>query len=449
MHHTIPLPYIADCSAIFNALRALPDAIWFDSGKPASAYGRFDIITAAPSELLTIEHQQLNAFAQAQELLNKLPEPPVAAQSVPFVGGLAGYFSYDLGAHYEGINSSREAVAKLPLMRLGLYHWSLVSDHQQQSTQLSFLDSCPDDIRERIQNIVANFQETPSAVKEPFRLQQPFSASISADEYHHAIDRIHDYILAGDCYQVNFAQHFSAPFQGDSFAAYQHLRQATPSPFSAYMEWQNNAENQAILSLSPERLLRVNQSGQVETKPIKGTICRGSDPISDLANADKLINSAKDRAENLMIVDLLRNDLGKACHPGSIEVPHLFALESFANVHHLVSTVTGQLADDKTRLQLLQGCFPGGSITGAPKRRAMEIIDELESCQRSVYCGSLGYISRCGRMDFNIAIRTLVADQQTLHCWGGGGIVADSNASAEYQESLDKVERLMKCLEQR
>ncbi|MGS2724456.1 aminodeoxychorismate synthase component I [Porticoccus sp. GXU_MW_L64] len=454
MHQTTLLPYIADCSAIFEALRTLPDAIWFDSGKPASGYGRFDIITAAPSELLSVEHPQADAFAQAQTLLDKLPKPSVVTQGVPFVGGLAGYFSYDLGNHDlgacgEGIRSHSRSTAILPLMRLGLYHWSLVSDHQQQSTQLSFLDSCPDDVRDQVHNIISGFQTGDVPTARPFHLQQPFAASISTADYHGAISRIHDYILAGDCYQVNFAQHFSAPFQGDSFGAYQQLRRTTPSPFSAYMEWQNDTGNQAVLSLSPERLLRVNRNGQVQTKPIKGTIRRGTDRLSDLANADTLVNSAKDRAENLMIVDLLRNDLGKACQPGSIEVPQLFALESFANVHHLVSTVTGQLAADKTRLQLLQGCFPGGSITGAPKRRAMEIIDELETCQRSVYCGSLGYISRCGRMDFNIAIRTLVADQQTLHCWGGGGIVADSSASAEYRESLDKVERLMKCLEQR
>ncbi|MCV6605844.1 MAG: anthranilate synthase component I family protein, partial [Porticoccaceae bacterium] len=284
-------------------------------------------------------------------------------------------FSYDLGRHSEQVSSARPSLLQLPLMRLGLYHWSLVSDHRQQSTQLSFLDSCPEAVVEQVPRIVTTVSENNGPQAAPFSLQYTFSASINAEQHREAIERIHDYILAGDCYQVNFAQHFSAPFQGDSYSAYRSLRQATPSPFSAYMEWQSDGERKAILSLSPERLLRVNRNGQVETRPIKGTISRGSDQVSDLANADKLVNSAKDRAENLMIVDLLRNDLGKSCQPGTIEVPQLFALESFANVHHLVSTVTGQLATDKDRLQLLQGCFPGGSITGAPKRRAMEIID--------------------------------------------------------------------------
>jgi para-aminobenzoate synthetase component 1 len=164
-------------------------------------------------------------------------------------------------------------------------------------------------------------------------------------------------------------------------------------------------------------------------------------------NRKTLFNSSKDRAENLMIVDLLRNDLGKACEPGSIQVEKLFDIESFANVHHLVSTIKGKLANDQSNLDLLKACFPGGSITGAPKRRAMQIINELETVQRSIYCGSIGYISRCGHMDSNIAIRTILAEAGTLHCWGGGGIVADSIADSEYQESLTKVQKLLDKLE--
>ncbi|UTW45769.1 aminodeoxychorismate synthase component I [bacterium SCSIO 12696] len=444
---TVPLPYIADCSHLFRHINAMPGAVWFDSGKPASGYGRYDIISAAPSETLIADQGASQLFIDAQSLLNQLPQIPVKAQSVPFAGGLAGYFGYDLGSSQLSKIPALPQAAQLPQARLGLYHWSLVSDHQQQSTQLTFLDSCSVNVRSQVQQIVQQWLHKPLENASDFKLSGPFQASLTEQQYHRAIKRIHDYIIAGDCYQVNFAQHFSAQFQGDPYTAYQQLRSATPSPFSAYMAWQHQGRQQAILCVSPERLLRVNRSGEVETKPIKGTIRREKCPVADLSNADQLLNSHKDRAENLMIVDLLRNDLGKSCTPGSIQVPKLFALESFANVHHLVSTVSGQLSPEKSALQLLQGCFPGGSITGAPKRRAMEIIHELESCQRSAYCGSIGYISRCGRMDTNIAIRTLVADGNALHCWGGGGIVADSNPHSEYQESMDKIDVLMKSLE--
>jgi len=215
-----------------------------------------------------------------------------------------------------------------------------------------------------------------------------------------------------------------------------------PSPYSAYLDWQDKA----VICLSPERFLKVARN-QVEARPIKGTIARGRSVDEDQDNAVQLLNSGKDRAENLMIVDLLRNDLGTVCQPGSIRVPKLFELESFANVHHLVSTVTGTLRPGQTPLDLLARSFPGGSITGAPKKRAMEIIEETESCRRNLYCGSVGYISATGRMDTNIAIRTLLADNGRLHCWGGGGIVSDSEAESEYRESITKVASLMSTLE--
>lgn len=263
---------------------------------------------------------------------------------------------------------------------------------------------------------------------------------MSREAYLDAVSHIKAYIGQGDCYQVNLARHFSAKYQGDSWHLYRILRRILPSPHSCY--YQFGERNQAVLSFSPERFLKLS-AGQVETKPIKGTARRGRTVEEDQQNAIELMNSTKNRAENLMIVDLLRNDLGKTCQPGSIRVPKLFALESFPNVHHLVSTVTGKLRDGESPLSLLRGCFPGGSITGAPKKRAMEIIETLETCRRSVYCGSIGYISSTGRMDTNIAIRTILADGDRLHCWGGGGIVADSNAESEFQEILDKIRVLI------
>ncbi len=325
-------------------------------------------------------------------------------------------------------------------MHLGWYGWALVCNHQSRQCHLIFHPACPRELRDRVKALVARPIEPPTTT--PFHITRPFAPSISRGQYLDAIAAIKDYILAGDCYQTNFAQHFAARFEGDPWLAYRTLRHHLPSPYSAYLAWPGGT----LLSLSPERFLKLSV-GHVETKPIKGTIARGHTVAEDNDNAVTLLNSAKDRAENLMIVDLLRNDLGKSCEPGSIRVPRLFALESFANVHHLVSTVTGKLRADRSALDLLREAFPGGSITGAPKKRAMEIIDELEVQPRGTYCGSVGYISANGRMDTNIAIRTLVAEGDRLHCWGGGGIVADSDPEQEYQETLDKVRGLMSTLE--
>ncbi|MGH6635613.1 MAG: aminodeoxychorismate synthase component I, partial [Gammaproteobacteria bacterium] len=250
------------------------------------------------------------------------------------------------------------------------------------------------------------------------------------------------YIREGDCYQVNLAQRFSARARGDAWLAYRQLRSLNPAPFSAFL----STPSGAVLSSSPERFLHVNK-GLVETKPIKGTRPRAVDQGRDRALMEELRHSPKDRAENLMIVDLLRNDLGKTCAIGSIKVPKLFAVESYATVHHLVSTITGRLGLGKHALDLVAGCFPGGSITGAPKLRAMEIIEELEPHRRSAYCGSIGYIGFDGRMDTNIAIRTLVYCEGLIHAWAGGGIVADSDEEAEYQETLDKAAALLKLMQ--
>ncbi|MDA3164773.1 aminodeoxychorismate synthase component I, partial [Pseudomonas aeruginosa] len=261
-------------------------------------------------------------------------------------------------------------------------------------------------------------------------------------DYRQAIRRIQDYIQAGDCYQVNYSQRFQAACSGSPWPAYRALREACPTPFSGYLRLADGA----ILSLSPERFLKLGK-GKVETRPIKGTRPRGKTPEEDMALAASLLASPKDRAENLMIVDLLRNDIGRSCQPGSVRVPELFALESYPNVHHLVSSVTGELAPGKDALDLLEGSFPGGSITGAPKIRAMQIIDELEPSRRGIYCGSLFYLDVRGEMDSSIAIRTLLVRNGQVSCWGGGGIVADSHWEDEYQETLDKVRVLLETLE--
>jgi para-aminobenzoate synthetase component 1 len=241
---------------------------------------------------------------------------------------------------------------------------------------------------------------------------------------------------------VNLTQRFAARAEGDAWHAYLKLREINPAPFAAYLDLPDGK----IVCSSPERFLRVT-GGHVETKPIKGTRPRSTDPTRDRALAEELRASAKDRAENVMIVDLLRNDLGKVCAPGTVRASKLFDVESFASVHQLVSTVEGRLAPGKHALDLLGACFPGGSITGAPKVAAMKIIEELEPHRRGIYCGAIGYVGYDGNMDLNIAIRTLVQRGDHVYTWAGGGIVADSNVHAEYQESLDKAAAMLAVLD--
>lgn len=443
-----PLPYSPDPLGVFACLRARPGAVLLDSGRPV-ANGRFDIMSCDPlatlevtgvgtpfvtSDQLTPPPNLANdAFALQQWLLAQLDTPQEHSE-LPFLGGLIGYWGYDLGLEAQAIASLQANAVSLPQARLGLYDWCITLDHE---TQQAWLVASPT----RREQVMAWLSEVPLPTA-PFALASAFQGELSHAQYVHRFNAVQRYIRAGDCYQINLAQRFFADYAGDEWQAYLRLRQATPTPFSGFMAW----EDKAVLSLSPERFIRCRDS-EVETRPIKGTRPRGATPEEDHALAEQLMSSRKDRAENVMIVDLLRNDLGRVCQPGSIRVPQLCHLESYPNVHHLVSVVQGTLASDYTPLALLKAAFPGGSITGAPKIRAMQIIDELEPCQRSVYCGSLGYVDVRGSMDTSIAIRTMVAEAGRLHVWGGGGLVADSQADEEYAETLDKIRHLIGALE--
>jgi para-aminobenzoate synthetase component 1 len=276
---------------------------------------------------------------------------------------------------------------------------------------------------------------------QPFSLTKQWQSNYTEAEYHQSFTKIQDYILSGDCYQVNFAQRFQAHYQGDEYQAYQALLFENKPPFAAFIR----LPEQLIISVSPERFLQLSDDN-IQSKPIKGTMPRGKNTQEDLANQNILLHSEKDQAENLMIVDLLRNDIGRVSKPGSVSVPTLFNIESFPAVHHLVSTVTGKLAPQYECEDLLRACFPGGSITGAPKIRAMEIICELEKYQREIYCGSIVYINGNGDMDSNIAIRTLICKHNQIYCWAGGGIVADSNVTSEYKECFDKLSKILPVL---
>ncbi len=438
-----PLPYLANPADYFAAIRHAPGAVLLDSGRPTADRGRYDLLSAWPEAELTLQPDE-SGRDFLQRLRNSLQQLGNAAlpdaYELPFAGGLIGYLSYDFGRQLEQLPAHALDDLHLPDARLGLYAWALITDHQAATSQLVFHPSLEPAQRDRL---IQLFSQPAPQLNGPFSLKQPMQPDISASQYQQALSKIHDYIQAGDCYQVNYTQRFSAQCEGDAWTAYCALRQACPTPFSGFMSL---ADDNAILSLSPERFVRVSHH-QVETRPIKGTRPRGKNSAEDAANAAELLASAKDRAENLMIVDLLRNDLGRTCRTGSVRVPQLFTLESYPNVHHLVSSVVGELADGKDALDLIGDSFPGGSITGAPKIRAMQIIDELEPTRRSLYCGSLLYLDVRGEMDSSIAIRSLLVKDGRVSCWGGGGIVADSDWQDEYQESITKVKVLLDTLQ--
>lgn len=440
---TYALPYSPNPAVYFERIRQAPGAILLDSGRPSAQRGRYDLLSAWPLAQFTPAPQE-SGGAFLQRLRTACDglgfAESASAGELPFVGGLMGYFSYDFAQRLERLPNNAQDDLALPDALVGLYAWALVSDHQEGTTQLVFHPRLAADERSRLQQLFSR----PAPVQSTrFHLDADFTADLDTTDYRRAIERIHAYIQAGDCYQVNFTQRFQAPCEGDPWTAYQALRSACPTPFAGFL---NLGGDNAILSLSPERFMRVSH-GQVETRPIKGTRPRGRTPEEDEALARELLASPKDRAENLMIVDLLRNDLSRSCRPGTVRVPELFALESYPNVHHLVSSVTGALDNGRDALDLIAGSFPGGSITGAPKIRAMEIIDELEPTRRTIYCGSLFYLDVRGELDSSITIRTLLVKDGRVYCWGGGGIVADSDWETEHRESITKVKTLLDALQ--
>jgi para-aminobenzoate synthetase component 1 len=445
---TFPLPYFADSSALFSSIADRPWSVFLDSGYPYSNQGRYDIITADPVCTL-VTHRDTTEITRDNLTIKSSADPfdLVKAQLVPglisdddcpFNGGAIGYFSYDLARRLETLPVIAKDAEHIADMAVGIYEWAVIVDHQQQKSVLVGHD-CDE---HKLHALVAQFSQlTRQQDYHAFKVLGAIISNMDKAAYAEAFNRIKQYLKEGDCYQVNLTQRFIAECEGDPWTAYQLLRKLNAAPFSCYL----NFPEVQILSSSPERFLKLTQ-GVVETKPIKGTRPRKQDDAEDQAQIQSLEKSHKDKAENLMIVDLLRNDISKTCKKGSVKVPIIFEVESYATVHHLVSTVTGILADDHHALDLLKSCFPGGSITGAPKIRAMEIIEELEPNRRGVYCGAIGYIGFNGNMDCNIAIRTLVHSNNTIRFWAGGGIVNDSVVEEEYQECFDKAAALLDLL---
>ena len=440
-----------------EAFRLLGSERWLtflDSARPDPDDGRYSFLAADPYRVLTVKDGKTHVDGEETDGsffdLLKAEIDRFKAETVegvpPFQGGAAGYFGYELGRVLEKVPRARTDDMAAPEAAIGLYDVVLGFDLEEK---LTFLIStgAPEtgkdrDMRSRRR--AAELLEKLDRPKEakPSRAAGPLDwrSCFTPDEYRAAVRRVIDYIYAGDIFQANLTQRFLAdvPRGLDPAALYLKLRERNPAPFAAYV----GAGDTQVLSTSPERFLKLAH-GAVETRPIKGTRRRAEDEEADAAIRAELLSSEKDRAENIMIVDLLRNDLSRVCRPGSVEVKDYCTLKSYETVHHLVSTVTGALEDGRDAIDLLKASFPGGSITGAPKIRAMEIIAELEPVARGPYCGAIGYLSFDGAMDTNIVIRTMVIRGGKAAVQAGGGIVADSDPEAEYQESLDKASALL------
>lgn len=496
----IELPSVPDPARCCEVLQGMPYRLLLDSAARGTRLGRYSFLMADPVAVVrskgtrteyiavssdTVRPVEADVLTEVRALLH--PHCGDAIPGLPpFQGGAAGYVAYDWGRTLERLPACRYDDLALPDVVLGIYDWVLAWDHDEGrawviSTGLP--ETGADARRHRAARRAAEIQarlegapaggegmpggqraardvppageggksddEAGAAPSYPvpggwWERALEIRSAFTRDGYLDAVRRVREYIHAGDIFQANLSQRFEARLLDAPWEIYLRMRQRNAAPFAAYFD----TPEVEVLSASPERFLRVDVDGRVETRPIKGTRPRGIGPEHDGFLGRALTESEKDRAENLMIVDLMRNDLSRVCSPGSVRVPELFVLERYATVHHLVSTVVGRLAPGCDALDLLRASFPGGSITGAPKVRAMEIIAELEPSQRSVYCGSIGYWSVTGAFDTNIAIRTIIAPRGRGRVYfnAGGGVVADSDPEQEYRETLDKARGMIDSL---
>jgi para-aminobenzoate synthetase component 1 len=457
---------------LLEQLTSLPHALFLDSALRHPTLGRYSFLTADPFEWLWSRRSRVSLSSEARVRGSADPFVVLAerlrryrAERIrglpPFQGGAAGLFGYDLCHHLERLPRPRFDEFKIPDLAVGLYDWVIAFDHQAGRAWListGFPEMEPRrrrrHARRRADAVKRRLRGAPTVALRPGtgRLEKlagsfPIAAcpglvsNFSREGYLHAVCRVLEYIHAGDCFQVNLAQRLLYPAEESPIELYLRLRARNAATFAAYFD----LGDFAIASASPERFLHLDR-GEVETRPIKGTQPRGATPVEDQARIQQLLHSEKDRAENIMIVDLLRNDLGRVCAYGSVRVAALCRLESYRFVHHLVSEVRGRLRPELGALDLLRAAFPGGSVTGAPKIRAMEIIAELEPTARGPYCGSLGYIGFDGSMDSSILIRTLTVGRGWVQFPVGGGIVADSVPEREYEETWHKAEGLLRAL---
>ena len=452
---------------VMTAVRALADwprLLLLDSSLRRDRVSRYSFLMADPVAQWQSSDPRFgnDPFAELSAEWNRWRGEPLA-NLPPFQGGIAGLLGYELGQCWERIPNAKYNEFQLPVMAVGLYDWVIAWDHSLGRAWIishGWPESIPERQKvraeQRIQQVKSAIAKSKPTIPIAYipehrsvELAQQFplvgsksvTSTFTRDKYLRTVQRVIDYIYAGDLFQANLSQRLLAKASRHPVDQFARLREVNPAPFSALMLW----DDWAIISASPERFLSVT-SGEVETRPIKGTRQRKRAPEADLFTRDELRESDKDRAENVMIVDLLRNDLSRVCLPGTIRVPHLCSVETYETVQHLVSEVRGQLHSDKTTWDLFRATFPGGSISGAPKVRAMEIIAELEPTVRGPYCGSLFYVGLDGQTDSNLLIRTFVQRHGWLQCNVGGGIVAQSNPAAEYEETLTKAEGMLRSL---
>ncbi len=452
------LPGSAGMEDLCNRVAHLPYTAWLDTSLPMDGLGRFSFLGFEPFLILTScgrecvlerrsgirECLEADPFKVLRDILQRHRQHSVEGVP-PFLGGGIGYLSYELGRLIENLPEKAVDDLGLPEMAFAFYDQVVAHDHSSGQTWLATSTTAGGgldiDARwERASELLA--AEPPSYSPMAPAPEVDFECGFTRPDYLAAVRRVKEYILAGDIYQANLSQRFSAPIFEHPWMLYRRLRRLNAAPFSAYL----NFGPVQVCSSSPERFVRID-GDRVETRPIKGTRRRGRDEEEDRRLAEELLASPKDRAELSMIVDLERNDMGRVCSYGSVQVEEHAVIESYATVHHLVSTVAGELHPGRDLVDLLRASFPGGSITGAPKIRSMEIIDELEPTARSVYTGCIGYLGFDGKADLNIAIRTALVQGQRAYFQVGGGIVADSVPEDEYQETLDKGEAIFYTLQ--
>lgn len=450
---TLALPYSKSPWLYLESMSDWPDLIWYHNGQGS---GQQEWISAWPQtrfEYLGHQRTRVSDSSGNSQLIDDDFFALLKTHAIdlpmndafPFSGGLAGHLSYDLGLELLNVHS-RHTRGDTPLAVVGLYLWCLQIDHLAETAALCIQSSCDEATRSRLEAFAQQLQGSTVNETEPAPVDLPaWQCQMDESGYQQAFQRLKDYIVAGDVYQANLTRQWrndhSAMKLHDDLTLYRHLVREMPAPFSVFQR----CPTHSLLSVSPERFIRI-VGKQVMTQPIKGTRPRGKTTAEDQALTTELYNSEKDRAENLMIVDLLRNDIARHAEPGSVSVDKLFEVQSFRNVHHLVSTVSAIRRPNRHALDILRDAFPGGSITGAPKKRAMEVIDELETCSRGNYCGCSFYVNGAGDLDSNILIRTMTLTDHELSCSGGGGIVHDSVLAEEYEESAVKVRRLLRSL---